>query len=159
VYRSSAVILAVALTTTSCATYEGSRNTAAVGGVTFATGMGAWIAGSQSDSTATAFTGIAIGTASMMVVLGSAVGMAILPKRVEIALRIAHELVTRAESGDCVTVAQRVHEVAELDQLVYEVVLMEDPEVQKCFDFSSSSPSSSDADRDLPDRASTSNVQ
>jgi hypothetical protein len=153
------VSIAVASATTSCATYEGSRDTAVVGGVTFASSMGLWIAGDQVDNTAFAFTGLAVGTASMMMVLGSAVGMAILPKRVEIALRIAHELVVRAESGDCVTVSERRHEVEELDGLVYEVVLMEDPEVQKCFDFSSSSRSSSDADRDLPDQASTSIVQ
>lgn len=154
-----AVILAVASTTTSCATYEGSRDTAMVGGVSFAVGMGTLFASDRAESTAGAFTGLAIGTASMLLVMGSAVGIAILPKRVEIALQIAHELVVRAESGDCVTVAARRHEVEELDGLVYEVVLMEDPEVLECFDFSSSPASSSDAARDLPDQASTSIVQ
>jgi hypothetical protein len=162
---SRAVALALALSTaatttgtTGCATYEGSRDTAALGGITFAAGMGTWFAGSQAHDATTAFAGLALGTASMVAVMGSAVGMTILPKRVEIALRIAHELVVRAQAGDCEIVDKRRHEVEDLDNLVYEVVLMDDPAVSECFGLSSSS-SSSPADRDHPDPASTSIVR
>ena len=132
---SRAVALALTLTifSASCATYEGSRDTAALGGATFALGMGAWISGDQLDNESIALTGVAVGTASMLVVMGSAIGMVILPKRVEIALRIAHELVVLAEAGDCETVIARRQDVEDLDQLVYEVVLMDDPSVAKCF--------------------------
>ena len=157
--RAVALALALAITTTGCATYEGSRDTAMVGGVSFAAGVGTIVVCERAESATGVLTGIAIGTASMMLVMGSAVGMAVLPQRVEIALQIAHALVARAEAGDCVTVAERRHEVEELDELVYEVVLMDDPEVSKCFDSSSSSLSPSDADRALPDPASTSTAR
>lgn len=154
-----ALLLAVAISSAGCATYEGSRDTAIVGGVSFAAGIGAIAASTGAESSTGVLTGIAIGTASMMVMMGSAVGMVMLPKRVEVALQLAHALAVRAEAGDCVTVAERRHEVEELDALVYEVVLMDDPEVIKCFDFSSSSSSPSDAVPDLPDPASTSIVR
>ncbi|HUS28173.1 MAG TPA: hypothetical protein VMZ53_06680 [Kofleriaceae bacterium] len=163
--RAVALALALAVATSGCATYEGSRNTAVASGVSFAVGMGTWIGGSQADSAPTAVAGLALGTASMMVVMASAVGMAILPKRVEIALRLAHELVVRAEAGDCETVTLRRAEVEELDALVYEVVLMEDPAIVECFGSSpsSSSPSSSpSAPAVVPvrlDPASTSTVR
>lgn len=157
-----ALMLAIATTTSGCATYEGSRDTAAVGGIAFAAGVGGWYSGDAVDSAPMAMTGLALGAASMMLVMGAAVGMAVLPKRVEIALRIAHELAVRAEAGDCVTVIERRGEVEALDSLVYEVVLMEDPAVGQCFESSSSAlplPSSSPADREHPDPASTSIVR
>jgi hypothetical protein len=123
--------------TAACATYEGSRDTAVGGGATFATGMAVWIYGGQAQSMPAAYTGIAIGAASALVAIASGAGMITLPRRVEVALRIAHDLRARAEDGDCATVAERKHEVEELDALVYEVVLMEDPVVAPCFEPSS----------------------
>jgi hypothetical protein len=145
-----------------CATYEGSRDTAVGGGATFATGMAVWIYGGQAESAGAAYTGIAIGAASMIVMMSSGVGMITLPPRVEVALRIAHELRSHAEEGDCTTVAARKHEVEDLDPLVYEVVLMEDPVVIPCFE--PSSPASSPqpplpAGQARPDRESMSIVR
>jgi len=147
---------------TGCLSYEGSRNTAAISGVAFVAGMGTLYAGDALDDEPVALTGLALGTASMLTVLGSAVGMAIMPKRVELALRLAHELVAYAEAGRCDTVAARESEVEDLDNLVYEVVLMEDSSVRRCLGLSSSPSSSSPlpapppVDPERPDPASTS---
>jgi hypothetical protein len=145
-----------------CASYEGSRNTAGVSGVAFAASLATVYAGSQFHNEPAVWGGLAVGTASMMTVLGSAAGMAILPKRVELALRLAHELAVSAEAGRCDSVVARRSEVEELDNLVYEVVFLEDPAVSECLGLSSSSasPSSSPpADRERPDPASTSIVR
>jgi hypothetical protein len=152
---------------TSCATYETSRNTSVVSGGTFALSMAVWASGQQIENESIAIGGVAMGTASLMVLMASAAGMVILPKRVEIALRIAHALVTLAEAGDCEPVLQRHAEVQELDELVYQVVLMEDPAVSECFGPSSItsssppppspvSPASAPAEPALPAPASTS---
>lgn len=142
-----------------CATYEGSRDTATISGATFAASMAAFIAGDQSGNAPIAYSGLAVGTASMLAMMGSAVGMVILPKRVEIAVRVAHELLVAADSGDCATVERRKHEVEELDNLVYEVVLMDDPSVVACSEPSSSSSSSPPAAPVLPAPVSTSTVR
>jgi hypothetical protein len=168
---SRAVALALALTVslTSCATYETSRNTSVVSGGTFALGMAVWASGQQIQDESIALGGVAVGTASLMVMMASAAGMVILPRRVEIALRIAHALVVFAEDGNCEPVLQRHGEVQELDELVYQVVLMEDPAVSECFGSSSSTSSSppprspppapsAPAERALPAPASTSTV-
>jgi hypothetical protein len=155
-----ALVLVTATTATGCASYEGSRDTAALSGVAFVASLGTLYAGDAMDDEPVALTGLALGTASMLTVLGSAVGMAILPKRVELALRLAHELVAYAEAGRCSTVVTRRAEVQELDNLVYEVVLMEDPAVSQCvglyFPLPSSSSASPPADPERPDPASTS---
>ena len=147
------------MTLTGCATYEGARDTATVSGVTFAASMAAFIAGDQVNSAPIAYSGIAVGTASMLVMMGSASGMVVLPRRVEIAVRLAHELVIAADSGDCATVERRRHEVEELDNLVYEVVLMDDPSVVQCYEPSSSPSSSRHAVPALPAPVSTSTVR
>ena len=77
----------------------------------------------------------------MLVIMGSCYGLAVLPRRVEIALGIAHDLIIYAEAGHCDVVERRRHEVEDLDNLVYEVILMDDPRVAKCYEPSSSPPS------------------
>ena len=153
-------MLALVLSLTGCATYESSRNVSVGSGTTLGVSMAIWASGQQTDNEALAVAGLAMSTGSLVVLMASAAGMVVLPARVEIALRTAHALVAFAKAGDCGPVIERHHEVQELDELVYQVVLMEDPAVEACFG-SSSSPSSSPsaADRDLPDRASTSNAR
>ncbi|HSD86658.1 MAG TPA: hypothetical protein VLB44_04060 [Kofleriaceae bacterium] len=124
--------MAGALAGGACHSYEGSRTVAAVGGGTFATGFGVWVTTAGRDEAALPVAGAVFGAVGMMVMIAASVGMLTLPKEVELALRLAHELIVRAEEGDCATVAAREHEVEALDLAVYEVVLVEDPAVSKC---------------------------
>jgi hypothetical protein len=155
--RAVALALALALVLTSCATYEGSRNMTVGSGASFGAGMAMWISGQQTDSEGLALAGLAMSTGSVIVLMASTAGMLMLPRNVELALQLSHQLVVQAEAGDCAPVVERRKEVQALDELVYQVVLMEDPAVEACLGLLSS-PSSSPlpADRDLPDRASIS---
>lgn len=130
----AAIVVAGALACSACRTYEGSRTVAAVGGGTFATGLGIWVSTAGRDDATLPVTGAVIGMVSMMVIVVSSVGMITLPKQVQLAIQLAHELIVRAEAGDCATVAARQHEVEALDLAVYEVVLVEDPAVTKCLE-------------------------
>lgn len=127
--------------------------------MTFAAGFAAWLGGDAENSAPAAYSGALVATASMITIMSSCYGLATLPRRVEIALRIAHDLVIYAEAGHCDVVEQRRHEVEELDNLVYEVVLMDDPRVSKCYESSSSPSSSPPAAPALPARESTSTVR
>lgn len=73
----------------------------------------------------------------MTVAFIGAVGMVTKPRRVEIALRLTHDLIDAAGLGHCATVVGRASEVRDLDFVVYEVVLMEDAGVASCFAHSS----------------------
>jgi len=128
------LVVVGALASGACHTYEGSRTVAAVGGGTFAAGLGVWMSTAGRDEAAVPVTGAVIGAVGMMVIVVASVGMITLPKEVELAIRIAHELIVRAQAGDCATVAARQHEVEALDLAVYEIVLVEDPAVTKCLE-------------------------
>jgi hypothetical protein len=95
----TAIVVAGVLACSACRTYEGSRTVAAVGGGTFGAGLGIWVSTAGRDELALPVTGAVIGAVDMMVMVVSSVGMITLPKQVQLAVRLAHEVRIRRQLG------------------------------------------------------------